>query len=147
MSTTQGWTPVCGHDRLELDRGVAALVDGVQVALFRTLDGLFAIDNRDPVSGAYVLSRGLVGSRDGVPTLASPLHKQVYDLRTGACLDRPGAAVTRHGVRCRDGVVEVRLHEPVRHRDVDGRSVDAADGRVPDRAGTGAGGSRGGHGG
>ncbi|XTZ15980.1 nitrite reductase small subunit NirD [Micromonospora echinospora] len=127
MSTTQGWTPVCGHDRLELDRGVAALVDGVQVALFRTLDGLFAIDNRDPVSGAYVLSRGLVGSRDGVPTLASPLHKQVYDLRTGACLDRPGAAVTRHGVRCRDGMVEVRLHQPA--------------------TAVGAGGSRGGHGG
>jgi nitrite reductase (NADH) small subunit len=112
MSTTPGWTPVCAYDRLESDRGVAALVDGVQVALFRTVDGLFAIDNRDPLSGAYVLSRGIVGSRDGVPTLASPLHKQVYDLRTGECLDRPGAAVPRHGVRCRDGLVEVRLHEP-----------------------------------
>lgn len=109
MSGAHGWTPVCGYDRLEPDRGVAALVDGVQVALFRTVDGLFALDNRDPVSGAYVLSRGLVGSRDGMPTLASPLHRQVYDLRTGDCLDRPGAAVTRHDVRCRDGVVEVRL--------------------------------------
>ncbi|KOX09254.1 nitrite reductase small subunit NirD [Micromonospora profundi] len=107
--STLEWTVVCPLDRLDPDRGVAALVDGVQVALFRTADGLFAIDNRDPVSGAYVLSRGIVGSRAGVPTVASPLHKQVYDLRSGACLDLPGVAVTRHDARCRDGLVEVRL--------------------------------------
>ncbi|MET8232642.1 nitrite reductase small subunit NirD [Micromonospora sp. NPDC005298] len=108
---TLDWTAICPVDRLEPDRGVAALVDGVQVALFRTADGLFAIDNRDPVSGAYVLSRGIVGSRGGVPTVASPLHKQVYDLRTGHCLDLPGVAVARHDARCRDGLVEVRLRQ------------------------------------
>ena len=111
QTLTLTWTTVCLLDRLEPDRGVAALVDGVQIALFRTDDGLFAIDNRDPVSGAYVLSRGIVGSRGGVPTVASPLHKQVYDLRTGHCLDLPGVAVARHDARCRDGLVEVRLRQ------------------------------------
>ncbi|MEU7589166.1 nitrite reductase small subunit NirD [Micromonospora sp. NPDC049230] len=111
QTITLTWTPVCLLDRLDPDRGVAALVDGVQVALFRTADGLFAIDNRDPVSGAYVLSRGIVGSRGGVPTVASPLHKQVYDLRGGDCLDLPGVTVRRHDVRCRDGLVEVRLRQ------------------------------------
>ncbi|EEP71704.1 nitrite reductase (NAD(P)H), small subunit [Micromonospora sp. ATCC 39149] len=106
---TLDWVPVCPLDRLEPERGVAALVDGAQVALFRTGDELFALDNLDPVGGAYVLSRGIVGSRGGTPTVASPLHKQVYDLRTGACLDLPGVAVLRHDVRCRDGMVEVRL--------------------------------------
>ncbi|PZF95418.1 nitrite reductase small subunit NirD [Micromonospora deserti] len=110
-ATMLSWTVVCPLDRLEPDRGVAALVDGVQVALFRTADGLFAIDNLDPVGGAYVLSRGIVGSRGGVPTIASPLHKQVYDLRTGECLDLPGISVARHEVRCRDGLVEVRLRQ------------------------------------
>ncbi|GLZ61624.1 MULTISPECIES: nitrite reductase small subunit NirD [Micromonospora] len=111
QTLTLTWTTVCPVDRLEPDRGVAALVDGVQIALFRTADGLFAIDNRDPVSGAYVLSRGIVGSRGGVPTVASPLHKQVYDLRSGHCLDLPGVAVARHDVRCRNGLVEVRLRQ------------------------------------
>ncbi|MET8321647.1 nitrite reductase small subunit NirD [Micromonospora sp. NPDC005189] len=111
QTTTLSWIAVCPLDRLEPDRGVAALVDGAQVALFRTADGLFAIDNRDPVSGAYVLSRGIVGSRGGVPTVASPLHKQVYDLRSGDCLDLPGVTVTRHDARCRDGLVEVRLRQ------------------------------------
>lgn len=111
ITTLPGWTVVCPLERLDPDRGVAALVDGVQVALFRTVDGLFAIDNRDPVTGACVLSRGIVGSRGGAPTVASPLHKQVYDLRTGHCLDLPGVAVRRHEVRCRDGLVEVRLRQ------------------------------------
>ncbi|RIV38659.1 nitrite reductase small subunit NirD [Micromonospora radicis] len=110
-TTTLHWHTVCPLTRLDLDRGVAALVDGMQVALFRTADGLYAIDNRDPVTGAYVLSRGIVGSRQGVPTVASPLHKQVYDLRTGDCLDLPGVAVTRHEIRCREGLVEVRLRQ------------------------------------
>ncbi|MFI9639603.1 nitrite reductase small subunit NirD [Micromonospora sp. NPDC051925] len=110
-TATVAWTPVCPLDRLEPERGVAALVDGVQVALFRTGDELFAVDNLDPLSGAYVMSRGIVGSRGGTPTVASPLHKQVYDLRTGLCLDLPGVTLPRYDVRCRDGLVEVRLRQ------------------------------------
>ncbi|MEO3775957.1 nitrite reductase small subunit NirD [Micromonospora sp. B11E3] len=109
--TMLDWAVVCPLDLLDPDRGVAALVDGVQVALVRTGGELYAVDNLDPVGGAYVMSRGIVGSRGGVPTLASPLHKQVYDLRTGRCLDRPDVALRRHEVRCRDGLVEVRLRE------------------------------------
>jgi len=107
-TVTMVWTVVCPYDRLEPERGVAALVGGAQVALFRTHDGeLYAIDNRDPVAGANVLSRGIVGSRGDAPTVASPLHKQVYDLRTGERLDAPGVAVATYPVRCRDGAVEV----------------------------------------
>ncbi|MEV0426094.1 nitrite reductase small subunit NirD [Micromonospora sp. NPDC049836] len=108
-TATRGWTAVCPLDRLDPDRGVAALVDGVQVALFRTGGELYAVDNLDPVGGAYVMSRGIVGSRGGLPTLASPLHKQVYDLTTGRCLDLTGVTLRRHEARCRDGLVEVRL--------------------------------------
>lgn len=103
-----GWTPVCEFRLLQPERGVAALVGGVPIAVFRTHDdALYAIDNVDPCSGASVLSRGIVGSRDGAPTVASPMHKQAFDLRTGECLDQPGAAVRTYPVRCRDGVVEV----------------------------------------
>jgi nitrite reductase (NADH) small subunit len=102
------WISICRYDRLEPERGVAALVDGTQIALFRTSDGsLFAIDNFDPYARAHVLSRGIVGSRGAAPTVASPMHKQVYDLRTGQCLDRPEASVRTYPVRCRDGLVEV----------------------------------------
>jgi len=102
------WTPVCPYARLEPERGVAALVGGAQVALFRTHDGeVYAIGHLDPVSGAAVLARGIVGTRGGAPTVASPMHKQVYDLRTGECLDLPGVRVPVYRVRLREGVVEV----------------------------------------
>ncbi len=58
----EGWTRICRVDDLLVERGAAALVDGRQIALFRTYDGrLFAIDQIDPFSGAAILSRGIVG--------------------------------------------------------------------------------------
>ncbi|GAA4437056.1 nitrite reductase small subunit NirD [Phytohabitans houttuyneae] len=105
---TARWEAICPYEVVEPERGVAALVGGAQVAIFRTFDGgLYAIDNRDPIAGAHVMSRGIVGSRGDVPTVASPLHKEVYSLLTGECLDVPGVAVRTFPVRVRDGMVEV----------------------------------------
>jgi nitrite reductase (NADH) small subunit len=102
------WTAVCDYDDLLPERGVAALLGDEQVALFRGFDDtLYAIGNQDPFTGAFVLSRGIVGSRGDIPTVASPLHKQVYDLRTGACLDDDRKSVPVFPVRRRGRRVEV----------------------------------------
>lgn len=85
------WIPVCDLHELPYERGVAALVHGVQIALFRTLDdSVFAVQQHDPYCGAMVISRGLVGTRGPVATVASPMYKQVFDLATGACLEPQG---------------------------------------------------------
>jgi nitrite reductase (NADH) small subunit len=103
------WTVVCPYARLEPERGAAALVGGVQVALFRLTDGtVHAIGNVDPISGAAVLSRGIVGSRGDRAVVASPMHKQAFDLGTGECLDEAGIAVPVYPVRINeDGMVEL----------------------------------------
>jgi nitrite reductase (NADH) small subunit len=102
------WHEVCHIDRMTPDRGVAALVEGRQVALFRLGTGeLHAIDHLDPFSGANVLARGLVGDHGGAPTVASPVYKQRFDLRTGRCLDAPDVAVTTYPVRISGAVVEI----------------------------------------
>jgi nitrite reductase (NADH) small subunit len=104
------WAGVCDYDDLQPERGVAALLGAEQVALFRTFDGgLYAIGNQDPFTGAFVLSRGIVGTRGDIPTVASPLHKQVFDLRTGACLDDDRRHVPVFPVRRRGGRVEVKV--------------------------------------
>ncbi|MFC7546814.1 nitrite reductase small subunit NirD [Plantactinospora sp. GCM10030261] len=104
------WTAVCRLADLLPERGVAALLDGVQVAVFRLHDdGVRAIGNRDPLCGAYVLSRGVVGTRGERPVVASPMHKQAYDLDTGRCLDVPDVTVPVYRARVRDGLVEVAL--------------------------------------
>lgn len=88
---------VCDVLDLTPELGVAVLVEGRQVALFRLADGrVFAVDNVCPFSGAAVMARGITGSRGEVPTIASPVHKQVFSLEDGRCLDamdkapRPG---------------------------------------------------------
>lgn len=85
------WIRLCPLSALEPERGRAALLDGRQIALFLLQDGtVHAVDNHDPYSGANVISRGIVGTRYGAPTIASPMYKQVFDLRTGLCLDPRG---------------------------------------------------------
>jgi nitrite reductase (NADH) small subunit len=102
------WTWICDRDDLLADRGECALVGGRQIAVFRTGDGrLYALSNRDPYSGAYVLARGIVGSRGSLPTVASPMYKQVFDLTTGRCLDDPAVAVPTFGIRLSGERVEV----------------------------------------
>ncbi len=104
------WTSICPAARLPVERGVAALLDGEQVAVFRTADNrLHAVSNHDPFSGAMVISRGIVGSRGERPTVASPVYKQVFDLETGQCIDDPAVRLHVYPVRVQDGVVQVAL--------------------------------------
>ncbi|MFH9941728.1 nitrite reductase small subunit NirD [Streptomyces murinus] len=104
------WHTVCHYDDLLPGRGVAVLLHGEQVALFRDrAGGLYAVQNRDPFSDAQVLSRGITGSRGDVPVVFSPMYKQAFDLRTGACLDEESAP---DGTPARLLVWPVRLAPP-----------------------------------
>ena len=104
------WHQICAIDLLAPDHGMPALVGDNSVAVFRTHDEeLFAVGNVDPFCGAGVISRGIVGDRGGEPTVASPMLKQVFSLRTGLCLDDPGARLPVFRVRRREAFVEVAL--------------------------------------
>ena len=84
---------VCDVLDLTPELGVAVLVEHRQVALFRLADGrVYAVDNICPFSGAAVISRGITGSRGDLATIASPVHKQVFSLEDGRCLDTLGKA-------------------------------------------------------
>ena len=101
-------TSVCPVDAIEVEGGVTALVDGAAIAIFRTHDGnVYAMSNYDPFSRASVLSRGLLGTRGDVPFVASPMHKQAFDLRTGQCLDDAEVRVPTYDVWVTDGTVHV----------------------------------------
>ena len=100
---------VCRLEDILPTAGVCALVAGEQVAIFRVGDEVFAIDqqllvfrrigdhvaigNRDPFSGANVLSRGIVGDLNGELVVASPVYKQHFSLRTGRCIEDASVSV------------------------------------------------------
>lgn len=111
---------ICPLERLTPDLGVAALLGDTQVAVFRLDDGsVHAVANICPFSGAAVISRGITGSRDGVPTIASPVYKQVFSLVDGRCLDavgmepRPGRGpdLPVYPVHVNDGRVAIELSD------------------------------------
>jgi nitrite reductase (NADH) small subunit len=109
----EAWLDVCAYADLLPERGAAALVGGQQVALFRLADGsVHAVGHHDPFSGANVMARGLVGTRGDVDTVASPVYKQVFDVRTGQCLDDESVRLPSWPVQVAEGRVRVRI-EPM----------------------------------
>ena len=97
-------------DRLPIDRGVAAIVGSDYVAVFRLACGeVVAIDHIDPFTTVPALARGLVGSVGDRAVVASPLHKQRFDLRSGACIDDPTTSVRVWPTAVIDGVVRIGL--------------------------------------
>ncbi len=108
MTLTADFYSVCRLDQLERERGATALVHGHAVAVFRTYDDqVFALGNYDPFSKASVIARGIVGTRGDAPFVASPMHKQAFDLRTGQCLDDATVSIPAYEVKVEDGVVLV----------------------------------------
>ena len=100
---------MCIRDR----SGVVALIDGCQVAVFYLPDSdgptLYAIDNRDPKSGANVIGRGIVGHLGGELVVASPLYKQHFRLRDGRCVEYPDQSLRAWPARFNGDAVEVAL--------------------------------------
>lgn len=108
VAGTDVWTPVCKLAELELGQGVAALVNGHAVAIFRIDDEqVYALSNHDPFSKAGVLARGIVGTRHGAPIVGSPVHKKAFDMRTGHCIEDPMVHVAAYQVRVVEEMVQV----------------------------------------
>ncbi|MGY4523661.1 nitrite reductase small subunit NirD [Pseudomonas sp. UBA4617] len=106
------WQTVCQADDLVADSGVVVWLDGAQVALFylpAQAQPLYAVDNRDPRSGANVIGRGLVGTVKGELVVAAPLYKQHFSLHSGECLEDAGQRLRVWPVRMNGEAVELAL--------------------------------------
>ena len=85
-------------------------MEGRHIAIFRVGENdCYALDNIDPKSGASVLSRGLVGNLGESLVVASPLYKQHFDLRSGACIEMPELSLQPYPVRYEDRQVLIQL--------------------------------------
>lgn len=111
--TSTTWVDICPLSAISPNTGVCALVEGQQVAIFRVgvEDEVFALSNYDPFSKAFVLSRGIVGDRNGIPKVASPIYKQNFNLITGQCLDDQTVNIPTYTVRIVEDRVQVAVGE------------------------------------
>jgi nitrite reductase (NADH) small subunit len=109
--TTTTWFDICALEEIAPNTGACAWVEGQQVAIFRVgiEEEVFAISNYDPFSKTFVLSRGIIGDRNGIPKIASPIYKQNFNLITGQCLDDETVSIPTYNVRVVEGRVQVAV--------------------------------------
>ncbi|WP_434318616.1 nitrite reductase small subunit NirD [Leifsonia sp. P73] len=104
------WVRACRLDDLEPSWGEAVLLRMRQIAVFLLSPReVYAVAHEDPAGGAPVMARGIVGSHGDRPTVASPLHKEVYDLGTGECFTDPSLALRTFRTRIVGGFIEIEL--------------------------------------
>ena len=103
------WSTVCHLADIKPNTGVCALFNEEQVAIFRLgeTEKVYALSNYDPFSKAYVLSRGLVGDRQGIVKVAAPVYKQNINLQTGEYLDDPQIKIPTYPARVINGEVQL----------------------------------------
>jgi len=107
---TTVWERACRVEDLEPSWGEAALLRARQIALFLlSPDEIYAVTHRDPHTASNVMARGIVGSKGDRPTIASPLHKEVYDLGTGECFTDPSLFLQTFRTRVVGGYIEVEV--------------------------------------
>jgi len=106
------WERACRVDDLEPSWGEAVLIRMRQIALFLlSPKEVYAVEHEDPAGGAPVMARGIVGSRGDRPTIASPLHKEVYDLGTGECFTDPALLLRTFRTRIVGGFIEIEFDD------------------------------------
>lgn len=105
------WHSICSRTDLVAYSGVVAWFAGAQVALFYLPDStggkIHAVHNHDPLSGANVIGRGILGQLQGAVVVASPLYKQHFRLEDGGCLEKPEIALTVWPARLNGDRVEI----------------------------------------
>ncbi len=113
-ASVDDWIEVCGANKVPVERGVAAVVDGRPIAIFRISsddgDKFFAVDHIDPRTNTPTIARGIVGSANDEPIVISPLLKDRFSLITGSCLNEPELSISVLDVKLTDNLVFVRTN-------------------------------------
>lgn len=105
------WHDACEVSDLQPDSGVCVWLESRQIALFHfsATGAIYAVANRDPVSGANVMSRGMIGDLNGEPMIAAPMYKQHYSLVTGICLDDAHLSIKTYAAKIAQNRVLVAI--------------------------------------
>lgn len=81
----------------------------MQIAVFNfsRRNEWYACQNLCPHKMQMVLSRGMIGSKEGEPKVACPFHKKAFSLKTGECLNAEECSIAVFPVRIEDGYVHI----------------------------------------
>lgn len=106
-----GWVRLVAVADVPHDGGVTIRHGDAQIAVFHfaSRGEWYATEATCPHRKDAVLGRGLLGTDDGVPKVACPMHKKTFALTTGEGLADPGYCIRTYPVAVHDGGVWVEL--------------------------------------
>lgn len=95
------WLEVAKVSDIPQNGGACVKVEGKQIAIFNftTRNTWYATDNLCPHKKQMILSRGLIGSKDGEPKVACPYHKKAFSLESGSCLTGEDLCIDTYPVK------------------------------------------------
>ncbi|MDX2166650.1 MAG: nitrite reductase large subunit NirB [Deltaproteobacteria bacterium] len=105
------WVRVARVDQVPRDGGITVRHGEAQIAVFHfaSRDEWYATQAMCPHRKDMVLARGLLGTQQGEPKVACPLHKKTFSLRDGSGLSDPQYRVQTFPVRVENGEVWLAL--------------------------------------
>ena len=112
-ATIKEWFKTAPIAEFNENGGTAILYKDKQIAVFHfhKTNEWFASQNSCPHKMEMVLSRGLIGDKDGEHKVACPLHKNNFSLQTGKCLTTKGLDIEVYPVKIIDGYVYIGITE------------------------------------
>ncbi len=114
-ASASSWTRVAAF--ADLPQGASKVVyhQGEQVALFHTVDGIFAVANRCSHANGPLADGAVEGTtQKGHPAVTCPYHSTQFDLATGVPLCGPASRpIPTYDVRIEDGAIYLASRTPI----------------------------------
>jgi nitrite reductase (NADH) small subunit len=105
------WFRAAPVDAFPSDGGACVMAGSLQIAVFNfsRRGEWYACQNLCPHRKQMALSRGLLGSSNGVAKVACPYHTTTFSLETGTCLSAEMEPIRTFPVRVEEGYVHIGL--------------------------------------
>ena len=111
------WFAACRTLDVPENGGVCVKYKQKQIALFNfTRRGeWYAVQNMCPHRMQMALSRGMIGSLEGEPKVACPIHKKNFSLVDGHCLSGEQMQIKTYPVKIEDGLLYIGVSDEDEH--------------------------------
>lgn len=95
------------------DGGACIKYKEKQIAVFQfgRINKWYACQNLCPHKLEMVISRGMIGDKNGIPKVACPLHKKSFSLQDGSSLNGEGLHIAVYPVRIENEKVYIGFAE------------------------------------
>jgi nitrite reductase (NADH) small subunit len=103
------WHKAIKVEDMTEDAGTCIKYNEEQIAVFyfKKRDEWYATQNLCPHKMQMILSRGMIGDKNGEPKVACPFHKKTFSLKSGECLSGEEYTIKTYPVKVEDGYVYV----------------------------------------